>query len=42
MIFGYFLGIVNDSLAKTQKGVKVAYAIAGMVSLIVGSSMILD
>ena len=41
MLFGYVLGLVNDNLLKTQKNVRVAFATAGVISLIVGSSMII-
>ncbi len=40
LIFGYFLGLVNENLMKTKQNVRVAFAIAGTISLAVGSSML--
>jgi len=41
LIFGYFLGLVNENLMKTKQNVRIAFATAGAISLVVGSSMIL-
>ncbi len=41
MIFGYFLSLVNENLLKTRKNIRAAFAIAGVVSVIVGGSMLI-
>ncbi|MRI58601.1 MAG: hypothetical protein C6H99_03730 [Epsilonproteobacteria bacterium] len=41
MLFGFALGLVNDNLLQTRKNVRLAFATAGAISLVVGSSMLL-
>lgn len=41
MLFGYFLAIVNENLLKSRQNVRMAFGAAGVVSLIVGSSMLM-
>ncbi len=41
MLFGFALALVNDNLLQTRKNVRIAFATAGVVSLVVGSSMLL-
>jgi ABC-type nickel/cobalt efflux system permease component RcnA len=40
VIFGFLLALVNDNLLTTRKNVRVAFATAGIISLVVGSSML--
>ena len=39
LVFGYVVGLVNENLLTTQRNVRLAFATAGIVSLIVGGSM---
>ena len=39
MIFGYIVGLINENLLRTRYNVRLAFATAGVVSLVVGSSM---
>jgi ABC-type nickel/cobalt efflux system permease component RcnA len=41
MLFGYFLAIINENLLKTKKNVRIAFGIAGIISLVVGSNILL-
>ncbi len=40
MVFGYFISLINDNLLTSKRNVRVAFALAGAVSLVVGSQMI--
>ena len=39
MVFGYIVGLINENLLRTRYNVRLAFATAGVVSLVVGSSM---
>ncbi len=39
MAFGYFIGLINENLLHTKRNVRLAFATAGIVSLVVGASM---
>ena len=39
MVFGYVVGLINENLLHTRRNVRLAFATAGVVSLVVGSSM---
>ncbi len=39
LTFGYLLGLVNENLLRTKQNVRVAFATAGVISLVVGGSM---
>ena len=39
MVFGYIVGLINENLLRTRRNVRLAFATAGVVSLVVGSSM---
>ena len=39
MLFGYIVGLINENLLRTRYNVRLAFATAGVVSLVVGSSM---
>lgn len=39
LMFGYFISLINENLLKTQKNIRVAFATAGVISLIVGTNM---
>jgi glycopeptide antibiotics resistance protein len=41
MIFGFLISLVNDNLLTSKRNVRLAFAMAGAVSLVVGSQMIL-
>jgi ABC-type nickel/cobalt efflux system permease component RcnA len=41
MGFGYLIGLINDNLLVSKRNVRLAFATAGAVSLVVGSQMIL-
>ena len=41
LTFGYLLGLVNENLLRTKQNVRVAFATAGAISLVVGGSMFL-
>jgi len=41
LLFGYFLGLINENLLKTKRNVKIAFACAGITSIFVGSSMLM-
>jgi ABC-type nickel/cobalt efflux system permease component RcnA len=41
MGFGYLIGLINDNLLVSKRNVRLAFATAGAVSLIVGSQMLL-
>jgi len=40
MLFGLFMGYLNESLLRTRRNVRLAFATAGVISLIVGGSML--
>jgi ABC-type nickel/cobalt efflux system permease component RcnA len=39
LVFGYILGLVNENLLRTKENVRLAFATAGVLSLVVGGSM---
>ncbi|WP_457598440.1 hypothetical protein [Hydrogenimonas sp.] len=41
MGFGFFLALINDNLLTSRRNVRAAFAVAGAVSLIVGSQMLI-
>lgn len=41
LLFGYFLGLVNENLLQTKRNVRIAFACAGIVSILVGSSILI-
>jgi len=41
MGFGYLIGLINDNLLVSKRNVRLAFATAGAVSLVVGSQMLL-
>ena len=41
MIFGFLISLVNDNLLTSKRNVRLAFATAGAVSVVVGSQMIL-
>ena len=41
MLFGYILSLVNENLLQTTKNVRIAFATAGVVSLVVGANMLI-
>ncbi|WP_353661404.1 hypothetical protein [Hydrogenimonas sp. SS33] len=41
MIFGYMISLINDNLLTSKRNVRLAFATAGAVSLVVGSQMLL-
>jgi cytochrome c biogenesis protein CcdA len=38
--FGYLIALINDNLLTSQKNVKRVFAAAGVISLVVGSSIL--
>ncbi len=41
LLFGFFLGFLNENLLTTKKNVRVAFVTAGIISVVVGSSMLI-
>ena len=39
--FGYIISLINENYLRSKKNVKIAFATAGVISLVVGAQMLI-